>query len=41
MMLLGDGTLDTQEYQANLKSLLFIGGFALLCIAATIWWLRR
>jgi hypothetical protein len=41
MMLLGDSTLDTQEYQANLKSLLFLCGFVLLCIAVTIWWLRR
>jgi len=41
MTWLADATLDAHEYQANLKSLIFVGVFLLMCMAATIWWLRR
>ena len=40
-MLLAETGFDPQDYQANLKGLLFLCGFILLCIAAAIWWLRR
>jgi len=33
--------VELNEYRTGLKSLVFVGGFALICIAAAIWWLRR
>jgi len=41
MTWLADAAIDTHEYQANLKSLLFVCAFVLLGIAVAIWWLRR
>ena len=40
-MLIAEAAIDTPEYQAHVKSLLFLCGFVLVCIAVAIWWLRR
>ena len=31
----------TEQWQTDLKSVIFTGLFILACIAALIWWLRR
>ncbi len=41
MTSIAEAAIDAREYQTDLKSLLFLCGFVLLCIAAAIWWLRR
>ncbi len=33
--------INPDSYNANLKSLIFLGVFLLAAIAAFIWWLRR
>jgi hypothetical protein len=41
MTLIADAGIDAREYQTHLKSLMFLCGFVLCCIAVAIWWLRR
>ena len=41
MTWIAEAGLDPHEYQTNLKGLLFLCGFVLVCIAVAIWWLRR
>jgi hypothetical protein len=41
MSLIAEAAVDAGEYQKDLKSLLFLCGFVLICIAVGIWWLKR